>query len=121
MKVPVLLTACVAFTMCLSAYTSASDKVDFSGKFVPEREKHASDKIDSTLEIAQTQDAIEITRAELGKKTFSRCPLNGPSEGDYTSPGGMSGKCKASLRENTSFLIPLSRSDQNHGAKMRPL
>jgi hypothetical protein len=43
------------------------------------------------------EDAAEITRTGSGKKTLSRCPTNG-SEGNYTSPGGISGHCKAQIR-----------------------
>jgi hypothetical protein len=85
-------------TLGLLVHTSASEQVEFSGKYVGERDKHApSNQNAPTLEVAQNQDSIEITRVELGKKTFSRCPLNG-SEGEYISPGGMPGKCKAQLK-----------------------
>ena len=73
----------------------AADKVNYSGKYSSERPKNTS--TDSKLEVVQNEDSIEITRVELGKRTTSRCPFNG-SEGDYTSPTGVSGKCKAQLK-----------------------
>jgi hypothetical protein len=42
-------------------------------------------------------------RVELGKRTTSRCPFNG-SDGDYTSPGGGSGRCKAQLKAKQLIL-----------------
>jgi len=68
--------------------------VNFSGKYLAERRDASGGGADSTLEVIQNNDYVEIRRMELGKKTTSRCPLNG-SEGEYTSPGGISGKCKA--------------------------
>lgn len=52
---------------------------------------------DSVLEVVQSENDIGITRVESGKRTTSRCPFNGV-EGDYTSPGGVVGKCKAQLK-----------------------
>lgn len=52
---------------------------------------------DSVLEVVQSESAIEITRVESGKRTTSRCPFSG-AVGDYTSPGGLGGTCKAQLK-----------------------
>jgi hypothetical protein len=91
--------ACVALVIAWSAKTGlAADKVNYSGRYSVERMKTTSGgESDSTLEVAQNEDSIEVTRVELGKRSTSHCPLNG-SEGDYTSPGGVSGKCKAQLK-----------------------
>ena len=76
----------------------AADKVNYSGKYSANRPTIKSGvETESTLEVVQKEDSIEITRVELGKRTASHCPFNG-SEGDYTSPGGVSGKCKAQLK-----------------------
>ena len=76
----------------------AADGTNFSGKYKAELPKNTSGRsAESTLEVVQNEDAIEITIVESGKKTTSRCPFNG-SEGDYTSPGGILGKCKAQLK-----------------------
>jgi hypothetical protein len=91
--------ACIGLVMLWTASTGlAADKVNYSGKYSAERPKTTSDaETDSTLEVVQNEDSIEVTRVELGKRTTSRCPFNG-SEGDYTSPGGASGKCKVQLK-----------------------
>jgi hypothetical protein len=96
--------ACAGLVIAWSAKTGlAADKVNYSGKYSAERLKTTSGgETDSTLEVVQNEDSIEVTRAELGKRTTSRCPFNG-SEGDYTSPGGVSGKCKAQLK--AKYLI----------------
>lgn len=91
--------ACAAMLLtCLVNHAFASDKLNFSGKYIVEPAKNTpGGESDSTLEVVQNDDTVEITRLELGKKTISRCPLNG-SEGDYTSPSGVSGKCRAQLK-----------------------
>lgn len=82
----------------------AANRVDYSGKYLAERHKDTpSGSTDSTIEVVQSEDNIEITKVELGKRTTSRCPFNG-SEGDYTSPSGVSGKCKAQLKDKYLIL-----------------
>lgn len=83
---------------CVPNFALAAYKLNFSGKYVIEPAKKTSGGAsDSTLEVLQNDDGVEIIRSELGKKTISRCPLNG-LEGDYMSPGGVPGKCKAQLK-----------------------
>ena len=90
---------CVALVVAWSANTGlAADKVNYSGKYSLQGRKTASgSESDSTLDVVQNEDSIDITRAADGKRMTNRYPLNG-SEGDYTSPGGVSGKCKAQLK-----------------------
>jgi hypothetical protein len=96
--------ACVGLVIAWSGKTGlAADKVDYSGKYSAERIKTASGETDSTLEVVQHEDSIEVTRVELSKRTTSHCPFNG-SEGDYTSPGGVSGRCKAQLKDKYLVL-----------------
>jgi hypothetical protein len=102
MKQASTLAACVAWVCLVVASSSlglAADKLNYSGKYSCQEHKATSggQKSDSTLDVVQNDDRIEITRVEQSKRTTSRCPLNG-SEGDYTSPGGVSGKCKAQLK-----------------------
>jgi hypothetical protein len=81
----------------------AADRVDYSGKYSADRPTVKSGvETDSTLEVVQNEDGIVVTKVELGKRTTSHCPLNG-SEGEYTSPGGVSGKCKGQLK--AKYLI----------------
>lgn len=80
------------------------DATNYSGRYIAERPKKASGgPAESTLEVVQNESAIEITMVESGKKTTSRCPLNG-SDGDYTSPGAISGKCKAQLNGKSLII-----------------
>jgi hypothetical protein len=82
----------------------AADKVSYSGKYSAEGLKtNSGGATDSTLEVVQNEDSIEVTRVELGKRTTCRCPFNG-SEGDYTGPGGVSGRCKAQLKAKHLIL-----------------
>jgi hypothetical protein len=76
----------------------AADNVIYSGRYSAQRVKGApSGSPESVLEVVQSDNDIEITRVESGKRTTSRCPFNG-ADGDYTSPGGVAGKCKAQLK-----------------------
>jgi hypothetical protein len=82
----------------------AADNVSYSGRYLAQRSKSApSGAADSVLEVVQAEDSLEITKVELGKRTISRCPFNG-GEGDYTSPGGVVGKCKAQLKGKTLIV-----------------
>lgn len=96
--------ACVVVMISLPVITGhAADKLSYSGKYSVERLKTTSgSETETALDVVQTEDNIEVTRVELGKRTTSWCPFNG-SEGDYTSPGGVPGKCKAQLK--TKYLI----------------
>jgi hypothetical protein len=81
----------------------AADKVNYSGKYSADRPTAKPGvETNSTLEVVQNEDGIEVTKVELGKRTTSHCPLDG-SEGEYTSPGGASGKCKAQFK--AKYLI----------------
>ena len=93
------LVECIACVILVTAWSTnsglAADKLNYSGKYSLQGPKAASaGEPGSTLEVVENEDSLEVTRVELGKTTTSRCPLNG-SEGDYTSPGGVAGKCKA--------------------------
>ena len=95
----------VAMTLLTSAkLTLAADTTDYTGRYTAERpKKAASGSAESTLEVVQNENAIEITLIQSGKRTTSQCPFNG-SEGDYTSPGGILGKCKAQVKEKNLII-----------------
>jgi len=97
--------ASVGFMVAWSVSTGlAADRVNYSGKYSLQGQKIASgSKIDSTLEVIQSEDSIEVTRMEQGSKTTNRYPLNS-SEGDYKSRGGSPGKCKAQLKDKYLVL-----------------
>jgi hypothetical protein len=85
----------------------AADKQDYSGKYALQPTKTPSTPATgSTLEVVQTSAGIEVTTVESGKRATSRCPFDG-SEGDYTSPGGVTGKCKAQIKGKYLFLESL--------------
>jgi hypothetical protein len=97
--------ACVGFLVaCSGTPGMAADKANYSGKYsLQERKTASGNKIDSTIEVVQSDDHIEITRMEQGRRMTNRYPLNG-SEGAYTSPGGLAGKCKAQLKDKYLVL-----------------
>ena len=114
-RIGYLWVVCAALVITLMPErTSASDKLNFSVKYVVDQAKKSSEgENDSILEVIQNDDSVEITRVELGKKTVSHCPVNG-SDGDYTSPGGVSGKCKVQLKPKYLILesVVLARPQQ---------
>jgi len=94
----------IVFAVAFSANTGlAADKVNYSGKYSIQAPKTASGESDSTLDVVQGTDSIEITTVRQGKRTSNRYPLNG-SEGDYTSPDGVAGRCKAQLKDKYLVL-----------------
>jgi hypothetical protein len=74
----------------------------------------SGNKIDATIEVVQSDDSIEITNVDQGRRTTNRYPLNG-SEGDYKSPGSVAGKCKAQLKDKYLVLesVVTSRRQPN--------
>ena len=96
---------CVGFVVAGSVNIGlAAEGVNYSGKYLAQEKKTApGGKIDPTLGVVQTEDSIEITRMEYGSKTTNKCPLNG-SDGDYRSPSGVPGKCKAKLKDKYLML-----------------
>jgi hypothetical protein len=87
--------ACASLVLAGSVGSAAADKVNYSGKYsIQERKSSGSD---AALDVVQNDDTIVVTRIEQGKRTTNHYPLNG-SEGDYASPGGVPGKCKAQFK-----------------------
>jgi hypothetical protein len=97
--------ACIGLVVAWTANAGlAANKVNYSGKYSLQGRKTTSgNETNSTLDVLQNEDGIEITSVEQGRRTTNRYPLNG-SEGDYTSPGGVSGKCKAQLKDKYLVL-----------------
>jgi len=91
----------------------AGDKANYSGKYSMQAGKATPGSASvPTLEVIQNQSNIEITRVEDGKRTSNKYPLDG-SEGDYKSPGGVLGKCKAQWKGKYLVLesVVVSRPD----------
>jgi hypothetical protein len=112
---------CVGFLVAWSPNAGlAAEKANFSGRYSAHGQKAASgDKIDSSLEVVQTEDSIEITQVERGSKTSNRYSLNG-SEGDCKSPSGVLGTCKAQFKDKYLVLESVfTATPQANGPPMR--
>ncbi|HEV2469153.1 MAG TPA: hypothetical protein VGS78_08160 [Candidatus Sulfotelmatobacter sp.] len=116
-----LAAALLAITFSVSVkQTVAADTTDFSGKYVINQTKKAQNgSAQSTLQVLQNENAIEVTLAQSGKSTTSHCPFGG-SEGDYTSPGGVLGKCKAEVKGKTLILdsVVVTHPRQNSNVRV---
>ena len=95
------------FSLSVAAVSDAPGALNFSGTYSSEISKHSKGPESSaTLEVVQTDDAVEITRVEAGKRTTSRCPFNG-STGPYTTSGRVSGTCKAEIKGKSLIVESL--------------
>jgi hypothetical protein len=99
------LVACTGSAIACSANLAlAEETANYSGKYSIQQGNHASDKqSDSTLEVVQNRDRIEITRVEMGQRTTNSYSLDG-SEADCTQPGGVPSRCKGQLKEEHLVL-----------------
>jgi hypothetical protein len=82
----------------------AAPNLDFTGKYLHKGQKGNSD-IDPevTLEVAQHDGAIEITKEELGSKTTNRFTLD-YAESDCLARGDIQARCKAKLKGKSLIL-----------------
>ena len=105
MRRVIIVALMVVMILCVPAnILLAADSAGYTGKYIAERPKKApSGSLDSTLEVVQNENAIEVTLLQSGKITVSRCPFDG-SDGDYKSPSGISGKCKARWKEKNLII-----------------
>jgi len=108
---PVILTT-LALAIAIASPHPADDRPDFSGSYKLTDVK-GSEKFDKTtvqtLKVAQSTDAIEVTEDLGGKPHTDKYPLDG-SEGAYTSPEGIPGKCKAHFKGKSLILESLTAS-----------
>jgi hypothetical protein len=91
---------------------AASERVDFSGKYLHRGQKDHSDlDPEVSLEVVQSEETVKVTRVDQGGTTTNWYPFDG-SEGAYISPGGVTGQCKAQVKGKTLILdtIVLSTS-----------
>ncbi|MFL6437896.1 MAG: hypothetical protein ACJ71Q_09975 [Terriglobales bacterium] len=102
----------VALTLAVSVVALGGPKLpDFSGTYmlVGKNKKEAGSI--TTLKVTQTADEIRFVRTEGGKSTTSFFELNA-GEGEYVTPGGVSGKGKATAKgkdlvlDSTAFVAP---------------
>ena len=83
----------------------AAGPLNFSGKYSEIASKSVINS-DSGLEVLQDDSGIEITRVESEGRTTSRCPFGG-ADGNYVSPRGIRGTCKAYLKGRFLFVESL--------------
>jgi hypothetical protein len=95
----------------------AAGNMNFSGKFVHRGDKARIDlDPEVTLEVVQSDQAVEITRSGQGGKTSNRFLLNGAEE-DCVSSTGVPAKCKAQMKGKYLILETVIESkDQSSGA-----
>jgi len=101
--------AILALLLAIAAFTGpAGDLPSFTGKYSPTDKKDKSiSKV--VLEVVQTGDAIEVTRVDRtdkDKRTTNRYPVDG-SDGDFVSPSGIHGKCRAQFKGKQLILESL--------------
>jgi hypothetical protein len=93
----------------VSPTTADANKPDFSGSYTLKHSKKASkaerEKV-WTLQVKQTESAIQVTRVMDAHPNTNEFPLNG-GEGRYVSPGGPAGTCKARWKGKTLVLDSL--------------
>ena len=112
-KITVLSVIVIMVIGGLFNYVAAAENANYSGRYLLERPKKASaDSTDSSLEVIQKPDMIEITLSASGTLTTKKCPFDG-TEGDYKSQGVLLGKCKAQLKVKELIIESLYMSSNN--------
>jgi hypothetical protein len=109
--------SCFLSILLFSVCAFAADAPNFTGKYAPQA-KNAS-ATDAVLEVVQNTESVEVTRTHDGKRFTNHYPLDG-GDADYTSSGGISGKCKAQLKGKQLILesVVMTRP-QAQGPAMR--
>jgi hypothetical protein len=100
------ITCAAWFVLTMAWSTSpalAADVSDYTGKYSLQEHKNAPVSSDPDIEVVQTEKDVEVTTIDHGKRTNNHYPLNG-MEGDYISPGGVPGKCKAQFKGKQLIL-----------------
>jgi len=85
---------------------SAAESTDFSGSYTLTPAKHASKSVKDvieTLPVAQTANAIAVTRVTNGKPFTNTVRLEG-AEGIYDTENQTKGTCKGHFRGKQLFL-----------------
>jgi hypothetical protein len=110
----------VLFTSAAPRVGFAANDQNFTGKYLHPGEKDHSDLDPAvTLDVVQSDEAVEITRVDSVGKTSNRYLLNGAEE-DCISPSGVSAKCKAQLKGRFLILeIVVASRDRESGALIR--
>lgn len=98
-----------AALLAVSTTTADANKPDFSGSYTLKHGKKAPKGEREgawTLQVRQTESAIQVTRGIDGHQNTNEFPLNG-GEGRYVSPGGPTGTCKARWKGTALVLDSL--------------
>jgi hypothetical protein len=82
----------------------AAPKPDYSGQYLLELRKAQRGSLTSQrLVVQQTDNAVEVTMIDGDKRITNQYSLNG-SEGPYTSPAGVTGKCRGKIDDGNLVL-----------------
>jgi hypothetical protein len=108
MKSPRFATVvCAAWVSVMMAWSAEpglpADAPNYTGKYSLQERKNAPVSSDPEVEVVQTESDVQVTTTSGGNRTTNRYPLNN-SEGDYVSPGGVPGKCKARFKGSQLIL-----------------
>jgi hypothetical protein len=107
------------FSFCLASLAVAPTRPDFSGNYTRQSKQANESGSDAvTLRVVQTESSVEITRTEGDAKLTNRFPLDG-TEGEWTSPTGVRGKCKARFSKDTLLLETSSATSRPDGRSVR--
>ena len=116
---PVALKKLSVLFVCLASLALAPVRPDFSGSYaVQEKAAGGTASADVVLRVVQTESFVEVTRLQNGGSFTNRFPLVG-KEGDYTSPTGVRGRCKARFSKETLALEAAVLSQQEGRQAMR--
>ena len=93
----------VIASLLIASTTLAADRPDFSGSYTLAAGKGDKKGEVWTLQVTQTESAINVTRVAGGHQNINKFPLDG-SEAPYTSPGGPTGTCKGQFKGRNVIL-----------------
>jgi len=95
---------CIVVATLWSTKTGlAADKLNYSGKYSTQNSESGLRQRDGcNYRGGSERGEHRNHESGTGEKNYQSVPLNG-AEGDYTSPGGVTGKCKAQL--NDKYLV----------------
>ena len=116
---PVALKKLSVLFVCLASLALAPARPDFSGSYAV-KQKGAGETGAATvvLRVVQADSYIEVAREETNGTLTNRFPLDG-TEGEYTTPTGARGKCKARFNKETLVLETTVVSTRAEGRAMR--
>jgi hypothetical protein len=116
---PVVLKKLSVLFVCFGCLALAPARPDFSGSYaVGEKAAGGTAPAAVVLHVVQTESFVEVTRLQDGGSFTNRFPLDG-KDGEYTSPTGVRGKCKARFSKETLVLETAVLSQREGRQPMR--